>query len=500
MRALILFLFLGEVVGARDFEQTWRGERLTIRIRAAAVGNLTWQLDTLSGHTNTKPKDYEDLWRKDLAWTAEDANFLNQWSLLYNRNRRDTAGKRRMPPIYPHNYARYYGNSVSRDYAFRIAALNAADLSTLRRSYRKLCGRACAENFINVLSHFWPRFSTWWQQEGLASATKIIPQLAAKTADFGLGAISESVIRLTAAEVPQHHEVNLDVVVHPKKYLTNYTATAMENHILTEVVDDPEIGGPRLPLVLHELTHHFYDSARRGRHIHLVESFDQRPEPFSLAAYSILNEALATAVQLLAEKHLRPPSDYAKFIADDDNVYFDPFISKVGRALAPIVEDWIAANKNIFQPDFADAYLPAVAAALGPLRESPRFLLSSRVLIHWAGGKRAKDEFVQMVRGITTLDEWRDLMASPNLGGVVFATQNDFTHLQDSQGVLPQSVLAAVTEAARTQPAFAYAWQRSPKAAGYILYGRDEERLLRVTKSFARSDTAFSGLRLAQTH
>lgn len=160
MRALILFLFLGEVVGARDFEQTWRGERLTIRIRAAAVGNLTWQLDTLSGHTNTKPKDYEDLWRKDLAWTAEDANFLNQWSLLYNRNRRDTAGKRRMPPIYPHNYARYYGNSVSRDYAFRIAALNAADLSTLRRSYRKLCGRACAENFINVLSHFWPRFST----------------------------------------------------------------------------------------------------------------------------------------------------------------------------------------------------------------------------------------------------------------------------------------------------------------------------------------------------
>ena len=72
MRLIILMTIACGLSGAEDFETTWRGERLTIHIRANAIGNLAWQLDTLSGHTNSKQKDYEDLWRKDLAWNSED--------------------------------------------------------------------------------------------------------------------------------------------------------------------------------------------------------------------------------------------------------------------------------------------------------------------------------------------------------------------------------------------------------------------------------------------
>ncbi len=163
----VVLTFACAVCCAQDFQQTWRGDTLTIRFRAGAVGNLAWQLDTLSGHSNTKPKDYQDLWRNDLAWTPEDSRQLEEWSALHGRYRGRKTENRRVPAPYPPNYGRFYGTSVSRDYAFRIATLNAPDLSTVGKSYRKLCGRACAESFVKVLQNFWPRFSTWWQQEGL---------------------------------------------------------------------------------------------------------------------------------------------------------------------------------------------------------------------------------------------------------------------------------------------------------------------------------------------
>ena len=500
MRALIILLFVCSVGCAQDFEQTWRGERLTIQIRGNAIGNLTWQLDTLSGHTNTRPKDYEDLWRTDLGWSAEDARQLEQWSSLHARYRKNKTHGRKARYIYPPNYARFYGSSVSRDYAFRIAAMNAPDLATLRKTYRKLCGGTCADSFMKIIEYFLPRFSMWWRQEGSPTARKIIPQLVAKTTDYGLGALCESAIRLTAADVSPRHEVVLDVAVHPKKYLTNYTGTTMVNHILIEVVDDPEVGGPRLPLAIHELTHQFYDFARLSDHKRLVQRFVERPEPYSLAAYSVLNEALAAAVQLQAEKKLRSPGDYANFAAGDDNVYFDPFIAKAGRAIVPIVEERIAARKSVFDNGFVDAYLKAASAALGPLIESPRFLLSSRVLVNWSSGKRAKDEFNNSVRGMVGLDEWKGFKTSPNLGGVIFLTQGDLNQIHGSGGVVPPDIAAAVTESARTHTAFEYAWQRSPKAFVYFLYGSDEERLLMMTKTFSRSDAAFSGLRLPQTN
>ena len=500
MRALIILVFACLVVRAQDFEQTWRGERLTIRIRGNAIGNLTWQLDTLSGHTNTRPKDYEDLWRTDLGWSAEDARQLEQWSSLHARYRKNRTHDRKARYTYPPNYAKFYGSSVSRDYAFRIAAMNASDLTSLRKSYRKLCGAACADSFVKVIEYFLPRFSNWWQQEGSPTARKIIPQLAAQTTDYGLGALCESAIRLTAAGIPSHHEVVLDIAVHPKKYLTNYTGTTMVNHILIEVVDDPEIGGPKLPLAIHELTHQFYDFARLSEHKRLIRRFVERPEPYSVAAYSVLNEALAAAVQLLAEKKLRSPGDYANFVSVDNNVYFDPFIAKAARAIVPLVEERIAAKMSVFDNGFVDAYLKAVSAALGPLTDSPRFLLSSRVLVNWPSGKFAEDQFNLNVRGMVGLGEWKGFKTSPNLGGVIFLTQGDLNQIHVSMGVVPPEIAAAVTEAARTHPAFAYAWQRSPKAFVYFLYGSDEERLLRVTKTFAQSDTAFSGLRLPQTN
>ncbi len=331
---------------AQDVQQVWRGERMTIVFRAGAVGNLAWQLDTLSGHSNTKAKDYTDLWRHDLAWSSEDAQQLERWSVLHSRYRGAKTENRNGKSPYPPNYGRFYGTAVSRDAAFRIAALDAPDLATLRSKYEELCGRACAGRFVGILRHFWPRFSDWWQHEGLTTASKLVPQIVSKTSDSDLGNVCQSAIALTNAQVPARATVALDLAIHPKKYLTNTTATVLEGHLLIEVVDDPKIGAPPLATAIHEFTHHFYDLAPRPDHVRLIERFLQRPEPYSMAAYSILNEVVAASVQLLAEKKSRSLEDFNGFASKDDNIYFDPFISKVVRLTSPLIEQRIAASQE----------------------------------------------------------------------------------------------------------------------------------------------------------
>jgi hypothetical protein len=135
-----------------------------------------------------------------------------------------------------------------------------------------------------------------------------------------------------------------------------------------------------------------------------------------------------------------------------------------------------------------------VTTALGPLRESPRFLLSSRVVIHSPEGKRASDEFNQNVRGIVGQTEWEDLAVSPNLGGVVFLTRTDLAHLRENRGVVPHRIVTALGSAARTHETFVYAWPRSSKAAIYFIYGRDGDRLMAATRAFVRNDKPFAGL------
>ncbi len=138
--------------------------------------------------------------------------------------------------------------------------------------------------------------------------------------------------------------------------------------------------------------------------------------------------------------------------------------------------------------------METVASALGPLCASPRFLLSSRVLIHSADGQRAADEFNQKVRGIVGQNEWQDFKASSSLGGVVLLTTRDVSRLLKSRGVVPRRIVTAIESAARNEEMFAYAWMRSPKAAVYFLYGRDADQLLAATRDFVHRDQPFSGL------
>ena len=101
MRALVLLASLTALC-AQDFEQELQGKWLTMRFRAGEVANLAWQVDTLAGRTNTRPADYENLWKKELQWTATDHEKIKPQAQLtlepYERDHALVVGVYRAPP------------------------------------------------------------------------------------------------------------------------------------------------------------------------------------------------------------------------------------------------------------------------------------------------------------------------------------------------------------------------------------------------------------------
>lgn len=96
------------------------------------------------------------------------------------------------------------------------------------------------------------------------------------------------------------------------------------------------------------------------------------------------------------------------------------------------------------------------------------------------------------------MDDWRDLKGWPQVSGVYFLTPASLSILKPKHGVVPKDVARAVTDAAQAKSKFVYAWQRSPKATIYFLFGRDEARLLEITHHFSDNDAPFNGLNMAE--
>jgi hypothetical protein len=188
----------------------------------------------------------------------------------------------------------------------------------------------------------------------------------------------------------------------------------MQNHAYIELLEE-EDARSRLSVVLHELMHHFYDSAPAAKHAALIEEFRRARPAWRMAAYSYFNEANATAAGLLVERRLREPADYERWAAIPNNVYSQPWIAALGLATAPVLDDALRTKRTLFS-GYADEYLTAAEAALGPRTAHAHFLLASRVTIY--ANDRLRDAykmFRERVPSIVHTTGWEGLQRFPEL-------------------------------------------------------------------------------------
>ncbi|MNJ91784.1 hypothetical protein D3C87_94390 [compost metagenome] len=121
----------------------------------------------------------------------------------------------------------------------------------------------------------------------------------------------------------------------------NTTATPHANSLCIGVLTDETNHVGRIGVVLHEMCHVLYDE-QPSEFQHTLESyFTENKSPYSQFAYNFLDEGLATALgNGWAFKYLTGEPDPEEW-------YNNEYINGFGKALYPMVEEYIAANKQI---------------------------------------------------------------------------------------------------------------------------------------------------------
>jgi len=496
-RHWVLLAFIAFPVYAHDVHETLKSKKLVFHFHSRPIANLVWQLDSMAGLAQGDGVAFHRFWKEKLDWTDEDEQQLDRWTELSKKYRRQSLSPVDGTP-YPLNCPTPYiaKDGVTRNQNVRIAALEATDLRDYQQRLLKAIPSRDAVKFGLLVAHFEARFQHWWKSKAEGAGSELVLNFKDAMHEYAMPELAQQLAAFTEAQLSPNHEVHFHLMVRPARYGDGIAGTQIQNHMIAEL-GQREQAPPRLSLLMHELMHHFYDSAPVERHTALLKSFLEAPEPHSMGLYAYLNEAVATAVGILVDARVQTPLRLVGHLADPRRVSLDPTAAKLGIGIYLSLEKHLRHHRTLFD-GFAPMYIASGCKALGDFARGPQLELASRtVIVRNPAALPALNEFARRVRAITTLAGRRPLVQYQQLSGVVFLVTGELDWLMSTTGIIPKDARAAIRNASQQHAAFVYGARRSNKASVYVFIGDDQESLKAVQREFAANNKPFTGVRFA---
>ena len=152
------------------------------------------------------------------------------------------------------------------------------------------------------------------------------------------------------------------------------SATPHANSLCIGVLTDETDHAGRIGVVLHEMCHVLYDEQPAAFEHQIDKWFEENQSPYKSFAYNFLDEGLATALgNGWASKFLSG-------VADPNPWYDNEYINGFGKALYPLVTEYIGANRQMDQ-EFINKAIDLFAATF-PNSITDYGILLNRVSIY----------------------------------------------------------------------------------------------------------------------
>ncbi|SPE42549.1 hypothetical protein SBA3_60024 [Candidatus Sulfopaludibacter sp. SbA3] len=426
----------------------------------AEFPNAVFHLSCLSDRVPCTKPQVEKFWHGDLQWTNIDQHQLDAWNAALD----GVSGRQVKPPESPFlpNYGDFYPGPAA------VRRIIAAGLdSHSPAEFRKHAATFASPNEIAQLSaalaHFERRLRPWWHSKGAPYAAARQRPIETLMNAPGVSVLGDRIARFMESEITSR-KFRIHLIPRSDPKSDGAIATVVGNHVLAEVIDAMR-PDEALPYMMHELTHALYDLAPLRLHQQLIRDFVASSEPNSQPLYALLNEGIATAVQITLMRQTMP----------DQDIYRDPFIPRIGRAVAGPLARALENGPTLYH-GFLGSYLRASAAELKEELASPRFILStampvsigkldeaekacqSYLVTHWAGDFAERNRFSEV-----------------NL--MVLITYDRLDAISDNW-----SEIIPLSQAHR---GFAFSAPRNTKGHWYVLAGRDDTTVAEVVQRLA---------------
>lgn len=493
MGGLLLLLF----VFPRDISA--QPYSLNFIVQALPLSNLIYQLDCLSGMVQCSQEAYLNLWKTHLEWTTEDQAELNRWKVLRDKYRGGIALNESSPEpmALPWNGP----TGMELEEKFSIATFYAVNEAELRSHWEVIVAPTDLTNFESIIAHFEPRFSCWWKAEAENESERFRQSLQDKLHQKTVKDLIQSFARFYDVVLPDGYPIYLNLFFRPATADTHTNGTQIENHAVVEFLPNEDVG-LRLSVVIHELCHFFYTSGSNTHGRALSFSFANSQDPFSLAGWNILNEALATALgNGIAAEYLLDPATFKKRLETDRGFYNDAAIDAAAKAILPLLKDQVGAVKTLYDPNFVGSYMSNLEQKMPGLLQMPARLLTEVVIIH---DKEFRDVLNHSIRrnlsggiypyaGIASDESWGMLKTYPKMNSLILVSPATLGLLAERRQWVLRGDLDAMKRQFQKSTSWVYAIQRFPSTYLFVIGGRSTDDVAQAFQHLLRAKTRFSG-------
>lgn len=410
---------------------------------------------------------FQEFWHQRLSWSPADQRQLDTWKEILIRVGKAAPQAGPIP---------YVGNTTALHPALAaqrqlIAALfGASTAPELRR--RAGLSAEDAGGVFGAVEHFRRRLNPWWQSTGRRALPVDLRSVQTRLRSRDLSRLISDLQKFTESVQPAT-QIRVHAIPVPVPSSNAAAATFAGSHVVVEAsqeLDAEEFSA----VVLHESTHYLYDRSPTSRLTALMEQFAKIDTPQVSGFYALLNEAMATAVQLLAIERLG--GGIGIDAMNDRDVYRHAFIPRAGRAALRALKESLAAGSTLSR-GFIPSYIREVRLELGDDVNRPGFLLSAVALLPTEKTGVASSTFQAELQPINVVgaDSWRRYS---QLNVVFLITHADLVEAFASS-------FPDVTSLINTR-GFAYRGSRTGQGSVIILSGVDARAVSDVIKALAR--------------
>lgn len=339
---------------------------LRFHVDASQFANAVYHVACLTGRAPCTKTVFERFWNEQYHVTREDGRRFDEFASAMD-GLESAAGEIPSAPFLP-NYSSFY---PPLDLRARImaAALGSNSAADFRRRARDLGNPEAIGRIAAVFDAVEQRLHPWWGSTGAPLAQFRVAAMQRQLQRLGVPRLAgEMAAFFEVSSFPR--DVYLHIIPSPEFNGKAASATPSLNHFCLELTRDAEDTAAAWGTI-HELTHSLYDAASPVKKRSLMDEFVTSSDAAAQGLYMYLNEAVATAVQLLIlERNGRR----------DDDPYHDRYIPRLAFQTLPLLRDALSRRGTLFH-GFAALYLAAGRRALGNEADSLAFRFSTPAVL-----------------------------------------------------------------------------------------------------------------------
>lgn len=458
--------------------------------------NLTYQLDCLSNLTYCTTPDYQALWQKEFLKDEADKKMLESWRSIRNR------------------YQKYF--EIDNDLKFpisrgssgvnlmtkiQIAGLQAKNLEEYQTRLDLLVVPFEREEFVKVIKHFQPKFSAWWEKEAKPKGANFANKTEELLNNDGVKSNITKFYAFYQPSLPAEYLITFNLFYRPQVVKAGSGGQATENQLMVEFFSD-ENPKRRMDVVLHEFCHFMMNSISPTDQIALQNKFVKSGRVTAIPAFGLMDEALASVLgNGIITRLFTTPESFQKYLAFDLSFYNNPNIDKAGKALLPVMDDWLAKGGKLNDENFVNLYLDTLEKTFGEKLTSPRlFLAQSFLFLDGKFDAQMRRPIRQTLNISSLYSQTGDLgkidleeyFGQPNLSSVFIVNPINLKQLA-TRKVVTDKDLKEIEKIYKTEKRALYSVKRNENAFTFIVVAENDESAKKVIEDLASAPKSFVG-------